>query len=92
MSDVRYWVSESISVIEEDVEEHGTAINESIGRLEWLLGRVRQQWDALTTSEVPEVFDLPPLSRRRVTARVRQVEPARFYFVADDDAGQGAKD
>jgi hypothetical protein len=34
--------------------------------------------------ETPEVFDLRPLSSKRVTAKVRKVEPARFYFAVDD--------
>ena len=33
--------------------------------------------------EVPEVFDLQPLERRRVTLHVRSVRPAEFYFVDD---------
>jgi hypothetical protein len=46
------------------------------------------QLEALTTSEpeleIPEVFKLRPLSSQRVTAKVRKVEPARFYFIDDD--------
>lgn len=34
--------------------------------------------------ELPEVFALQPLSRRRVTVRVRRRGPARFYFVDED--------
>ena len=33
---------------------------------------------------VPEVFDLPTPSRKRISIRVRRVEPAAFNYVADD--------
>jgi len=33
--------------------------------------------------KVPEVFELEPLERRRVTLHVRSVRPAEFYFVDD---------
>jgi hypothetical protein len=35
--------------------------------------------------EIPEVFDLRPLSTRRVIVKVRNRGPAPFYFVEDDD-------
>ncbi len=31
-----------------------------------------------------EVFTLPPLSRKRATAKVLRIQPARFYHIADD--------
>jgi hypothetical protein len=33
--------------------------------------------------EIPEVFNLPPLSRKRITVRIREVKPAAFYYGAD---------
>ncbi len=33
--------------------------------------------------EVPEVFNLEPVERQRVTLHVRSVRPAEFYFVDD---------
>ena len=35
-------------------------------------------------ADVPEVFDLPPLSRKRVTIKVRRVVRASFNYVTDD--------
>ncbi len=35
--------------------------------------------------DAAEVFDLSPLSRQRVTVKVGKREPARFYFVDEDD-------
>ena len=32
-----------------------------------------------------EIFSLPPLSVRRITARIRSVEPAPFVFVDEED-------
>ncbi len=38
----------------------------------------------LVEEDTPEVFVLPPLSRRRVTVRVGRRGPAGFHFVDDD--------
>jgi hypothetical protein len=35
--------------------------------------------------EVPDVFDLRPLSTQRITLRVREIHPAPFYYVPDED-------
>ncbi len=51
-------------------------------------GATRERPDrpvAETTTELPEVFALRPLSRRRAVARVRHRGPARFLFVTDGD-------
>lgn len=57
--------------------------------LELMLEEVRGHWQTVIpsapVSEVPEVFSLSPLSRRRICIRVRKVEPAPFHFVTDDD-------
>jgi len=35
--------------------------------------------------EIPEVFELTPLTSERVKANIRRVESASFYFVDDDE-------
>lgn len=34
--------------------------------------------------EFPEVFELHPLSSKRISLKVRQIEPAHFSFVSDN--------
>ena len=73
-------LSESLEVTE--------AVTEDVHRLEYLLAQTRLLLAMLQvpeTEEVPDVFDLRPLSRRRAVARVKRRGPARFYFVADDE-------
>jgi hypothetical protein len=35
--------------------------------------------------EIPDVFDLRPLSSQRVTLKIRNIKPAQFYYVTDID-------
>lgn len=53
----------------------------------WLDSLLDQVLEILTSlgteQEVPEVFDLQSLERRRVTLRVQSVRAAEFYFVDD---------
>jgi hypothetical protein len=39
----------------------------------------------MSDAQASEVFDLRPLSTQRVTLKVNKNEPARFYFVDEDD-------
>lgn len=64
--------------------------DEDLWQLERVLNMARQNLEErmanrLEELEMPEVFDLPPLSSMRVTAKVRKIEPAQFYFVMDED-------
>lgn len=34
--------------------------------------------------EIPEVFNLPPLTRKRLAVTVRATRPAPFHYMADD--------
>jgi len=36
-------------------------------------------------SEIPDVFDLRPLVTQRITLLIREIRPARFYYVPDED-------
>jgi hypothetical protein len=62
---------------------------EGIEQPESTLIEAHEQAINLTASEseldIPEVFELRPLSTQRVTVKVRNRGPARFYFVKDDD-------
>ena len=60
----------------EDILQFERIIEEAIQELECRTVRVPEP-DA-------EVFDLRPLSTKRVAVKIRRVEPARFYFVLDD--------
>lgn len=35
--------------------------------------------------EIPDVFDLRPLATQRITLLIREIRPARFYYVPDED-------
>ena len=35
--------------------------------------------------EIPDVFDLRPISTQQITLIIREVRPARFYYVPDED-------
>ena len=64
--------------------------DEDLWQLERVLNMARQNLEEhmanrLEELEIPEVFDLPALSSKRVTAKVRKIEPAQFYFVMDKD-------
>ena len=39
---------------------------------------------SLEEEEIPEVFNLPPLSEKQITARIVQVERGQFYYGADE--------
>jgi hypothetical protein len=62
---------------------------EEIGLLEpesaELPPHVKDPTTRMSELEIPEVFELPPLSSRRVTIKVRNRGPAPFYFVPEDD-------
>ena len=36
-------------------------------------------------SEIPDVFDLRPLATQQITLIIREIRPARFYYVPDED-------
>lgn len=43
----------------------------------------------LPEPEIPEVFDLRPLSSQRIIVKIREIKPAQFYYVTDmDDDGE----
>ena len=35
--------------------------------------------------EIPDVFVLRPLVTQRITLLIREIRPARFYYVPDED-------
>jgi hypothetical protein len=35
--------------------------------------------------EIPDVFDLRPISTQQITLIIREIRPARFYYVPDED-------
>ena len=35
--------------------------------------------------DIPDVFDLRPISTQQITLIIREVRPARFYYVPDED-------
>lgn len=35
--------------------------------------------------EIPDVFDLRPISTQQITLIIKEVRPARFYYVPDSD-------
>jgi len=71
------------------VAEQIVVLDEDIRRLEQMVGKARQELDDLKAIqgelEMPEVFELHPLSSQRVMVKALKDEPARFYFVDDDD-------
>ena len=71
------------------IERNFTVPDKDVLQLEQLLDQARRQIENLTASmfevDVPEVFDLRPLSSQPITVRVTKIQPALFYFVADDD-------
>lgn len=71
------------------IERNFTVPDKDVLQLEQLLDQARRQIENLTASmfevDVPEVFDLRPLSSQPITVRVTKIQPALFYFVTDDD-------
>jgi len=65
-----------------------TVPNEDVLQIEQLIEGVLQELEMRVLNEsalaAPEVFNLRPLSSKRVAVKIRKVEPARFYFAADD--------
>ena len=39
----------------------------------------------LDTTDIPDAFDLRPLSSERITLKMRELKPAQFYYVKDID-------
>lgn len=71
--------------IEESLEQGAAALSEDAFSVNHALAQLVEQLEALRTSEeVPEVFDLQPLSRRRVTAHIVRRSRAQFRFIDDD--------
>jgi hypothetical protein len=35
--------------------------------------------------EIPDVFDLHPIFTQQITLIIRDIRPARFYYVPDED-------
>ena len=35
--------------------------------------------------EIPDIFDLRPLATQQITLIIREIRPARFYYVPDID-------
>jgi len=67
-----------------------TVPDKDILQLQRILDEARQQLETLAASselepDLPEVFNLRPLSSQRVTVKVLKDEPARFYFVAEGE-------
>lgn len=68
-------------------ERTATVTNEDVLEIEHLIEGVLQEMEMRARDEFTlthKVFDLRPLSSKRVAVRIRKVEPAQFYFVADD--------
>lgn len=65
-----------------------TVQDEDIRQMERMLAEAYQQLEVLMATrselEIPEVFELHPLSSQRVTVKVRNRGPAPFYFIDDD--------
>ena len=80
----------SVPYMEENVF---TLPNKDILHLQKVLHEMRQHVEEILAAdsdlepELPEVFDLRPLSSRRVTVRILKDEAARFYFAAEDEVG-----
>lgn len=84
-SSVTLWPGDNDSMIEPPEEDRLSAISQAAylveTMLEAFLVRLHQPPQ---TEDIPEVFTLEPLSRRRVKVRVRHRRPASFYFVDSD--------
>ncbi len=56
-----------------------------VWRLEHMVREAMRRVEALAKSrqeEIPEIFELPPASKRRIKAKIRRrYEPARFRFI-----------
>ena len=35
--------------------------------------------------DIPDVFDLHPITTQQITLIIREIRPARFYYVPDED-------
>jgi hypothetical protein len=47
--------------------------------------QTRERIKEVTEFDIPEVFDLRPLSSQRITLNIRETKSASFYFVAESD-------
>ncbi len=65
-----------------------TLLDKDILQLEQILHIALQNFERLMENrselEIPEVFELQPLSSRRTTIKVRERRPAPFYFVDNE--------
>ncbi len=66
-----------------------TIEDKDVLRLEQLLNEVQERLKILAVTnvewEIPEVFQLQPLARTRVSIKIRKVEQAQFYFAGNDE-------
>jgi hypothetical protein len=58
-------------------------------KVEQLMGEALYQISSYVVvdleEEIPEVFDLRPLSRRLVKVTIGEIRPAQFHYVPSDD-------
>jgi hypothetical protein len=69
------------------IQSTGTVNNTDLWRLEEMFMEFQQMaWRVQAyEAEIPDVFDLRPLSSQRVMLKIREVKPASFYFVSGND-------
>jgi len=69
------------------IQSTGTVYNTDLLQLEAMFTKFQQMATRVREyeSEIPDVFDLRPLSSQRITLKIREINPAPFYYVADID-------
>jgi hypothetical protein len=66
-----------------------TIEDKDVLQLEQILTEMQEHLKILATanveSEMPEVFQLQPLARTRISVTIEKVEPAQFYYAGDGE-------
>ncbi len=72
------------------IQGTGTVYNPDLWQMEKMFIEFQQMAVQYVEPEIPDFFDLRPLSNQRITLKIREIKPAPFYYVKDiDDDDEG---
>lgn len=69
------------------IQSTGTVYSTDLWQLDAMFTEFQQMTSRVQEheTEIPDVFDLRPLSSQRITLKIRDIKPAQFYYVRDID-------
>ena len=85
--------SKSHKNVSEDRTPYAATLNTSVASVTdlWRLEALFMEFQQMVArvqeyeTEIPDVFDLRPLSSQRITLKIKDIKPAQFYFIPDMD-------